>query len=416
MNKITWREVIILTLVLVLVYFTLAYALYAGITSHVAGANDYFSRWMGAKLLIEKGMDPYSDAVTQQIQLGMWGRVLNPDEDQVAFAYPLYVVFFTWPLVGLAYPLAQALWMTMLAMLIGGAMIAFGAQFKWPLTRLGFPALIGLTFLIYPTVRGLFSGQYVLITCASLAMGIVLISRRREGWAGAVLALGMVKPHIAILPLAVILGWGLWHRRWRLLGGFTAAMAVMGCGAMLLVPQWPLEFIAALTRYYGYYRVPPPIQVLTEIVLLEPFAGIAASALSLIMYAWLGYCFIRTVRNGWDELLPTIQLAMIVTTMAMLRTASSDQTILLMFWIPWMSHWLSGPRRWIAPVMALVLIGVPWATFFYNLHGSDENIITTTAMVTLTLAAYLVVHWSIWPRVGQAHRLARTPPVTGDES
>jgi hypothetical protein len=46
--------------------------------------------------------------VTREIQLGFYGRQIDPNnpsdpKDQVAFAYPLYVIFLFWPTTALPF-------------------------------------------------------------------------------------------------------------------------------------------------------------------------------------------------------------------------------------------------------------------------------------------------------------------------
>ena len=60
--------------------------------------SDLYPRWLGARELLLRGRDPYSLAVTREIQAGYYGRPLDPSrpsdpKDQQAFAYPVYVVF-----------------------------------------------------------------------------------------------------------------------------------------------------------------------------------------------------------------------------------------------------------------------------------------------------------------------------------
>src|SRR6202451_3044653 len=60
--------------------------------------SDLYPRWLGARELLLHHRDPYSPEVTQEIQAGYYGRVLDPDRtddprDQQGFAYPVYVVF-----------------------------------------------------------------------------------------------------------------------------------------------------------------------------------------------------------------------------------------------------------------------------------------------------------------------------------
>ena len=56
--------------------------------------------------------DPYSPGLTREIQIGYYGRPLDPSrpddpKDQQRFAYPVYVVFLMAPTIGLSFPAAQ---------------------------------------------------------------------------------------------------------------------------------------------------------------------------------------------------------------------------------------------------------------------------------------------------------------------
>ena len=70
--------------------------------------SDLYPRWLGARELLLNHRDPYSDEVTGDIQRGVWGRTLDPKnpndpQDEMRFAYPLYVVFLLAPTVTLQF-------------------------------------------------------------------------------------------------------------------------------------------------------------------------------------------------------------------------------------------------------------------------------------------------------------------------
>jgi hypothetical protein len=59
----------------------------------IGNNSDLYPRWLGTRELLLHGRDPYSADVTRQIQIGYYGRQLDPKKpadpiDQVAFAYP----------------------------------------------------------------------------------------------------------------------------------------------------------------------------------------------------------------------------------------------------------------------------------------------------------------------------------------
>ncbi|MGB8646402.1 MAG: glycosyltransferase family 87 protein [Anaerolineae bacterium] len=386
------RQALFVSALLLVLYVVLAYAFYAGVASRAPGANDYYSRWMGARALFLRGADPYSDAVTREIQMGMYGRLARPDEDQVAFAYPLYAAFFTLPLITLPYAWAESFWIALLMMLVGSAGVFLARSFRWLPKPLGLLGLLGFMLAFYPDLRGLFLGQYTLILFASLAGALILIASGRDGWAGIVLAASSVKPHVAMLAVIVVLSWGLWHRRWRLLGGWAAAMTALVVPALILLPAWPLEFLGALGRYQSYITIGPPLQVWCELLLPPTLSGPVTGLLTVILVAVLVYQWARTVRQDWNAFLPTVEFAMLVTTMAMVRTATTDQTMLLVLWIHWLSRLVQTRRaRW-AVLIALAVVAVPWIIFLTTLNGNLEAPVATTGAMTLTLIGYLVVH------------------------
>src|SRR5437868_6163349 len=75
--------------------------------------SDLYPRWVGARDLLLSHQDPYSDEVTREIQLGYYGKVLDPTrpddpKDEQRFAYPVYVVFLLAPTVRMPFTTVRA--------------------------------------------------------------------------------------------------------------------------------------------------------------------------------------------------------------------------------------------------------------------------------------------------------------------
>ena len=74
--------------------------------------SDLYPRWLGARELLLHGRDPYSAAVTRDIQAGFYGRPLdstrpNDPQDQQGFAYPVYVAFYLAPTINLPFDVVR---------------------------------------------------------------------------------------------------------------------------------------------------------------------------------------------------------------------------------------------------------------------------------------------------------------------
>ncbi|OLB85166.1 MAG: hypothetical protein AUI17_06305 [Acidobacteriales bacterium 13_2_20CM_2_55_5] len=71
--------------------------------------SDIYPRWLGSRELFLHGIDPYSERVTQEIQVTYYGHALAPgeDRDEQRFAYPIYVSFLLLPTILLPFTAVQ---------------------------------------------------------------------------------------------------------------------------------------------------------------------------------------------------------------------------------------------------------------------------------------------------------------------
>src|SRR5690242_1339806 len=107
-----------------------------------------FPRWLGARELLLHHRDPYSAEVTREIQIGYFGRPLDPQrpndpKDQEAFAYPVYVAFLLWPFIYADFSTIMPLFSWLLALLTLASVLLWQRAL-----RLRFPALVIVSTLI----------------------------------------------------------------------------------------------------------------------------------------------------------------------------------------------------------------------------------------------------------------------------
>jgi Glycosyltransferase family 87 len=397
-------QILFAAALLLVLYAALAYGIWVGLAQRVPGANDFYSRWVGARALFLHGANPYSDAVTREIQRGMYGRPALANEDQVAFAYPLYAAFIAAPFVMLPYAQAQSLWMALLILAVASGALALGRLSGVKSLRpLPLAALLLGVLLFYPAVRGIFLGQFALWSFFCLALALAAIDARNDLSAGALLALALVKPQPAILLVPVVLAWALYQRRWRIVEGAVGVLLALILAAMVWAPTWPLDFIQAVRRYADYEPVGPPVQTLGEWfapALSAPFTFIVSGAL----LGWLVWRAVRTLGATWLDFQPTVHLAAIVTTLMAGRVGTPDQMILLIPWLCWLGAWWGRGRRAQALLVGLGLVILPWAVFLFTLRGNTEDVGMTLVLPFLTLAVFVV-------RGANRNALAPTPKL-----
>ena len=131
------------------------------------------------------------------------------------------------------------LWTLLSLAAVGGALAAL--RWGWPLA--GPPGLLltGAALTFFPITAGLLLGQSTALVLLGWAAGSAALRRGHDGWAGAALALAMLKPQaVPVLLLALLL-----LRRWRALAAWAATVV----GAVIVtLPilgfDWPVRYLA----------------------------------------------------------------------------------------------------------------------------------------------------------------------------
>lgn len=375
-------------LLLLLLYAALAFGIYNGLTRQQLGANDFYSRWMGARALFLRGQNPYSDAVTREIQIGMYGRLARADEDQVAFAYPLYAAYLAAPLMLFSYDLAQALWMALLVMLVVAGALALARVNAIPLTPLALALILLSALFFYPAVRGMFLGNYTLVSFALIAFSIFAIARGHDAAAGMLLALASVKPQPVVFLLPVILFWAWRNGKRRVVWSALVTLAALILSAFLLLPSWFTDFLNGLRNYADYLPIGPPAETLWKLLAPPNVANVLYWFTSALLFVWMLVLVWRNRDQQWLEFQTTLGFVALVTTLIAVRIGSPDQMLLLILWFAWLSAWCMQKKiLWIA-IAVLFLLVAPWYFFLTTLEGNQEALVVSTILPWFTLGVF----------------------------
>ncbi|HEY6338423.1 MAG TPA: hypothetical protein VIW68_08005, partial [Candidatus Sulfotelmatobacter sp.] len=98
--------------------------------------SDLYPRWLGARELLRRGRNPYSDEIKREIQQGYYGRQLDPTrpddpQDQQGFAYPVYVVFLLAPTVDFPFEHVQIGFRWLLIALATASVLLWLRVLRW---------------------------------------------------------------------------------------------------------------------------------------------------------------------------------------------------------------------------------------------------------------------------------------------
>lgn len=212
------------------------------------GGGDLYSPWFAAKAALH-GVDPYSDAVTRQIQIDVYGHTLRADTtwSKFSFIYPAHIILLLAPLTLLPWHVLYPLFPW-----VGFPCVALAA-FLW--LRLCQPAwhawaqwlVIGLSVISWPAITawGLQPTVYIAVL---IALAALCFHRGADLTAGILLAIATVKPHLVLLLTAYLFVVAMRERRFRFLTGFAITLTAMLTASLWLVPHWIPHWIETSRR------------------------------------------------------------------------------------------------------------------------------------------------------------------------
>jgi hypothetical protein len=400
-NERTRRLVLTIAL-LALLLGLFALVLRQTFTSRVHGGNDLYPRWVAGCAWLGAGQNPYSSETTVQIQKGIYGRPAWPDEDQVAFAYPVYAVLLTWPLC-LANDFATALAVAMTALGVCLVLTAIFARRVAGWSTGGWLWLWTLAWIIvmYPSARGLLLGQLAMVVALLQVGALEALRRRRDEVAGVALAISTLKPQMALLIVPMLLFWSAAQRRWRVPAAFGVALALLVIVPLIWLPSWPSAWLAQVAQYRSYTEFGSVTWVLTTYYLGTPPALEMLATAALL--GWFLIELWRGRRDSFEPMLWLAALAIVLTHFVSPRTATTQfgpLLVLLFMLFRLLENRNEGRGRQVIAIVMPLLAVVSWLVFSVTVEGRQESAVN---FVPIPLALLLAVVWMrrAWFRLTQ---------------
>lgn len=265
-----------------------------GLGNGYSFGRDFYQIWLSARQWFRHGIDPYGPEMTREIQIGLYGRPLDPMRatdpiDARRFPYPLFTDLIFWPATTFSFPAVR------IAVVCGLILLTLASVPLW-LRALGLQidatwlALIALlTISSYPVLEGLYAAQIGLAVAFLLPLSLVMLKRGRYWMAGLLLALTTMKPQVTALPILFLLIWSVheWRRRGRFLIGFFLTLSLLVGSATIAQPHWISSWMGNVFAYHHYTAAPLVTQVLTE-PLGQKFSSPATVVLSAASFILAG--------------------------------------------------------------------------------------------------------------------------------
>jgi hypothetical protein len=338
--------------------------------------SDLYPRWLGARELLLHGRDPYSAEVTREIQAGYYGRPLDParphdPKDEQGFAYPAYVVFLLAPTIWLPFAVVQTGFRWLLVGLTVASVLLWLRTLRWKVSAETTAILWLLTIGSFPVLQAIKLQQLSLLVAGLIALGAMLLAEGHLFWAGVLLALGTIKPQLA-LPVSVwFLLWALsdWAGRRRFWWGFAATVAALVGGAEYVLPGWIGRFREAVVAYRRYNQGADSVLD----VLITAQWGKWLAILIVVALGFVAWQRRRAVAGSRAHSQITV-LILTATVVIMPKASPYNQVLLLpgvlLILREGRELWNQGPGRRAAVAICGITLLWPWLAAFGLLAGS----------------------------------------------
>ena len=381
-------------------------------TKENPGGNDFISRWLGTRLFVTEGINPYSDEATLRIQEFFYGMEALPNEDQQLFVYPYYSMLFFAPFSLIEdFALARAVWMTVLE--IGLLVISFSsmAAVGWKPGRSTLIIFLIFTLTWYHAVRPLINGNPAILAAVFISLAFLMITRNRYTAAGVLIAFSTIKPQMVILLVPFVLWWAISRRKTALIISFSITMFFFVAISQISQPDWLLGNLRQIVAYPSYTEPGTPGGIFSS--WWSETGSSIGIGLSIFLALVLLIEWIAATKKDQYWFLWTASLTLVITNLIGIRTSTANYIalmpgLILIFSII-QERWKKESSKIVLFYLITLMVGV-WWLFIATLINSDQpwqNPILFFPLPTLLfLNLYWVRYWALNSRKMEIEELA----------
>ena len=259
-----------------------------GLGSGYSFGNDFYQVWLTSRALFAQKQNPYSPDMTREIQIGLYGRPLDPNRpgdfvDLRVFPYPAFTDLLFWPASQFPFTVVRVLVpIVLLALTIASVMFWLNAM-NWSLDWRWVTLITLLTLSSYSALEGLYAGQLGVLVAFLLAGAFAALKHQRFLLAGFLLSLTTIKPQVAFLPTIYLVCWASHdlRRRKSFLTGLFSTVFLLLMASLVALPNWIPSWLRTVWAYRHYTTPPLVADVLTSLL---PNAIAAAATLVLTLF------------------------------------------------------------------------------------------------------------------------------------
>jgi hypothetical protein len=392
-NKIVVAFGIIL---IVCILLSLGWGNYNFSKKNISGEG-FFVQWIGLRALVTRGLSPYDDTISKQIQESV--RFQNSFSQSISPRYtsPLYsgIIFFPFALLE-NNALAHALWLSGQLIAIFFILIVGLRITDWKPSWYIFLLFSALTIFSYHVFLPWLDGG-LSIWAAFFLVGAFLAIRNHWNEAGGILlALAAIQPPMTILVILFTLIWGLSKRNKMLIIWFVMTILALSVIVFFLVPGWIVQYLKILYNFSDNFPAGNPGMLFKE---LWPGLGtqfgwmITAILVIILLIEWY-----FAMKKDFRWFLWTACLTMVISQWIGIPTIPGNFVglILPLVLISAMltEHWPKG-GQWISVLLTFIIFVWEWALFTANLNSAHPKM-QLNLLIPLPLILFIGLYWVRW--------------------
>jgi hypothetical protein len=362
------------------------------------GGNDFMVPWLGTRLLITRGISPYSIEASNAIENFAYGHPAYSEEQELSFNDPLYSIVLYLPFALIPdYIMARALWMTILEGSIVLLAIFSMRTANWKPGPLMLALFLLFSLSWYHSLSPLANGDVSIIIAFFLVSSLWAIKNHADELAGVLLAFSTIKPAVGALLVVFILIWSISKKRWRIVTWIPGTILLLTLSGILLMPDWLLQFSRKTIQYSAYSQ---PFNFSSALQSLMPgmgeriALGIMALLVIILVIEW------RTAtRNKFRGFFWTSVLTMAASQWIGLPAAPANFIILLpgivLTFQVWEERWKNAGKVYAITSMILLSAGV-WWLYDAALNPAGNTIQLAVMFLPVPAFLLLMLYWIRW--------------------
>ena len=371
----------------------LAVATYLLLTVPLKNMFDFYPRWIGARAALQ-GNNPYAEEVTNQIQEGMFGRLLESHEPQQRFYYTPTIVWLLLPFWFIPFPISVSLWSALQFLCLLFTPLVIIATLRWKLEPMLMLVLLLFSVLLFRhPINAYLLGQFIPLVLFCITAAVWGLTTKHEFLAGLSMVMTLIRPEVSILFILVLLIIAWQTKQKKVILVFFGGGILLWILSFLRLGFWELDFLNEVFAYSQVSTVSwPPGAIDNSLVsILLAFAIIS-------WIVWIG-------REMWflDHLSrPSWLIALTILASLLLLPQTGGYTLLLVIFPVWILFWATNQHRiyWIPLFLVLLL---PWLLLITQTETLWEHLI-----IPLSLAVIMTFYWRYWK-----NELSSTPTKKG---